>query len=150
MRQLGHDIKTHRLAAALFLVFWLAIWGFTVATWTTGMNPLAVRLHLLMPFVAGALAGWWRNTTAGNITGGMLAGLLFCVINWAIYVVFDRPGHAGTPSEGFWGMALLFGLLYAGIGIVLGMVGGIISALLAAALHRVRGGGGPAAPPGVS
>jgi len=150
MRQLWHDIKTHRLAAALFLVFWLAIWGFTVATWTGGTNPLPFRLHVLMSFVAGALAGWWRNTTARRITGGMLAGLLFCVINWAIYVVFDTPRHAGTPSEGFWGMALLFGILNAGIGIVLGMVGGIISALLAAALHRVRGGGAPAAPPGVS
>ena len=78
MRQLWHDIKTHRLDAALFPVFWLAIWGITVATWSGGITTLAPRLHLLMPFVAGALAAWWRNTSAGNITGRMLAGRLFC------------------------------------------------------------------------
>ena len=143
MRQLWHDIQTHRLAAALFLVFWLATWGITWATWQASMSSLALGLHLLLPFVAGALVGWWRNTTAGSIGGGMLAGLLLCVINWAIMLVFEI-GSAMPLDEEFIMEALVMGLIYAVIGIVLGMVGGLISALL------VRGGGGPAAPPGVS
>ena len=154
MRQLWHDIQTHRLAAALFLVFWLAIWGITWATWQAGMPSLVLGLHLLLPFVAGALVGWWRNTTAGSIGGGMLAGLLLCVINFAIMLVFEILRWPGRAQPGPELMAssedLVMGLIYAVIGIVLGMVGGLISALLAAALRRVRGGGGPAAPPGVS
>jgi len=161
MRQLWHDIKTHRLAAALFLVFWLAIWvlpwpgrGIGILGWPYN---LALYLHLLMAFVAGALAGWWRNTTAGKLTGGMLAGLLFCVIDEAIFMALQSLPALGRPQlvpewiwSGFWRVALAEGLIRAVIGIVLGMVGGIISALLAAALRRVRGGGVPAAPPGVS
>jgi len=54
-----------------------------------------------------------------------------------------------TWSE-FWGDALFLGLAYAVMGIVLGLVGGLNSPLLAAALRGVRGGGGPAAPPVVS
>ncbi len=159
MRQLWHDIQTHRLAAALFLVFWLALWGITWATWQEGMHPLVFGLHVLLLFVAGALVGWWRNTTAGSIGGGMLAGLLLCVINLAILLVFDEilrwPGRPQPDPElnsttmALW-EELLFFLIFAVIGSVLGMVGGLIGALLAAALRRVRGGGGPAAPPGVS
>ncbi len=158
MRQLWQDIQTHRLAAALFLVFWLAIWGITWATWQESMSPLALGLHLLLLFVAGALVGWWRNTTAGSIGGGMLAGLLLNVINCAFLFVFDeilrwtgraQPDPELTASIEWWGNLPWF-LIFAVIGIVLGMVGGLIGALLAAALRRVRGGGGPAAPPGVS
>jgi len=158
MRQLWHDIQTHRLAAALFLVFWLAIWGITWATWQAGMPSLVGGLHLLLLFVAGALVGWWRNTTAGSIGGGMLAGLLLYVINYAIMLVFEilrwpgraQPGPELMASSMSLGEELIFFLILAVIGIVLGMVGGLIGALLAAALRRVRGGGGPAAPPGVS
>ena len=157
MRQLWHDIQTHRLAAALVLVCWLAIWGITWATWQDGMHPLVFGLHVLLLFVAGALVGWWRNTTAGSIGGGMLAGLLLCVINLGIMFVFDeilrwpgrpQPGPEATTMS-LW-EDLFFGLILAVIGSVLGMVGGLIGALLAAARRRVRGGGGPAAPPGVS
>jgi hypothetical protein len=150
MRQLWHDIQTHRLAAALFLVFWLATWGITWATWQQSMSPLALGLHSLLLFVAGALVGWWRNTTAGSIGGGMLAGLLLCVINWPILLVIDIGSAVPLDDEGLIMEALVMGLICTVIGIVLGMVGGLISALLAAALRRVRGGGGPAAPPGVS
>ena len=139
MRQLWHDIGTHRLAAALFLVLWFAIWWITVTTWSGGMNTLVVCLHLLMPFVAGVLAGWWRNSTAGNIKGGILAGLLFCVIDFAILAVFQSLPEPGRMQSSFWGEALGMGLIYTVIGIVLGTVGGIISELIAAALHRVRG-----------
>ena len=81
----------------------------------------------------------------------MLAGLLLCVINLAIMLVFDEilgwPGSQHDPETtmSLW-EDLFFCLIIAVIGSVLGMVGG----LLAAALRRVRGGGGPAAPPGVS
>ena len=119
---------------------------------------MVIGLHLLLLFVAGALVGWWRNTTAGSIGGGMLAGLLYYVINLAIFFVFDeilrwtgraQPDPELTASHPWWEALIMF-LIFAVIGIVLGMVGGLISALLAAALRRVRGGGGPAAPPGVS
>jgi Na+/proline symporter len=153
MRQLWHDIRTHRLAAALFLVFWLAIWGITWANSDRGIGialGMVIGLHLLLLFVAGALVGWWRNTTAGSIGGGMLAGLLLCVINWPILLVIDIGSAVPLDDEGLIMEALVMGLICTVIGIVLGMVGGLISALLAAALRRVRGGGGPAAPPGVS
>jgi hypothetical protein len=121
------------------------------------MPWLVFGLHVLLLFVAGVLVGWWRNTTAGSIRGGMLAGLLLCVINLAILLVFDeilrwpgrpQPGPEATTMA-LWEEVLFF-LIIAGIGSVLGMVGGLIGALLAAALRRVRGGGGPAAPPAVS
>jgi hypothetical protein len=167
LRQLWHDIKTHRLATALFLVFWLAIWGIIVSPWDSGIPFLGLYLHLLLTLVAGALVGWWRNrnTIADSITGGMLAGLLYSVIDFVITVVFEILGTIlGTtgsvqPSPEmtwldfwleFWGEALGMGLVFAVMGMVLGMVGGLTSALLAAALRRVRGGGGLAAPPGVS
>lgn len=161
-----HDIKSLRLAAALFLVFWLAIVGITLATSAMpggGADPVW-GLHLLMPFVAGAFVVWWRNrnTIADRITGGMLAGLLFSVIDFAIEIMAQALPQLGKPQpfshltmrwmtwSEFWGDALFLGLAYAVMGIVLGMVGGLNSPLLAAALRGVRGGGGPAAPPGVS
>ena len=117
-------------------MFWLALWGITCVT----LYPAVFFLHLLMAFLAGALVGWWRNrnTIADRITGGMLAGLLFSVIGFAIQIIPET-----TPSLVL--EALVMGGFYAVIGMVLGMVGGLIGALLAAALRRVRGGGGPAA-----
>ena len=145
LRQLWHDIKTHRLATALFLVFWLAIWGIIVSPWDSGIPFLGLYLHLLLALVAGALVGWWRNrsTIADSITGGMLAGLLVCVINGVIEVVLQTLPVLGTAQPNpdttwleYGVEALGMGLAYAVIGIAFGMVGGLLGALLAAALRR--------------
>ncbi len=68
LKNLGADLLAHRLAAALFLAWWLAAWAITVATWLhgptgepEGMHPLAVALHSLLPLAAGGLVCWWRG-----------------------------------------------------------------------------------------
>jgi len=162
LRRLGQDLRTHWPAAALFLVFWLAVWGITAATWLfadgqpMGMHPLATLLHLLLPFVAGAMAGWWRQAPAARPRGlragagfGLLAGVLVMEANLAILFAGDaimaaRLGLDTGPPLDALVEVVDFGLLFGVIGVVQGAAGGLVAGLLAAgvlaaALRRVRG-----------
>jgi hypothetical protein len=42
MRQLWHDILTHRLVATLFALCWVGVWVMSVVMWTQGATG---RLH---------------------------------------------------------------------------------------------------------
>jgi hypothetical protein len=56
MRDLWHDITTHRRAAALALVVWLV----SLIPWLAADEFLLLQFPLMI--IAGSLAAWWRTT----------------------------------------------------------------------------------------
>jgi hypothetical protein len=151
MAHLWHDIKSHRLAAAIFLVVWLAAWGITVGIWqydadgySFGMHPVSIPWHFVLPLVVGGLVGWWRAAFGAGIKGGMLAGMLFCVTNMAILVAWSgiliALGRVSPDANLAWWEGLFevlhLGLTYALIGLALGAVGGLGGAALSVVMRR--------------
>ena len=64
MRRLWHDIRTHRLAGALFGLYWLVtilIIVVTSPTWHNGMPNIVLIAHLIVVIAAAALVAWWRD-----------------------------------------------------------------------------------------
>jgi hypothetical protein len=144
MRQLWHDIRTHRLAALLFMLLWATTWLVTVATWerdaagySVGMNSVAIPLHLVLPLAVGAFVGLSRNAASRPFSRACaLAGLIFGVIHFALLCLVDAvwlpevksgPGPSDMAAE-----ALAFAATYAAICVVLSMIGGGVSRAFAA------------------
>jgi hypothetical protein len=151
MRRLWRDIKDHPFSAALFLVYWLAVWGaHWYLKWNGGIPTAGLILHLLAPVIAGGLVGWWRAPTLegllvgrGHLAGGPLAAAL--VIELDIVLLFgtdqlDDVLHGKWPGvrewlvEGFfewleWSVA--FGIFALG----LGLIGAYAGAKLARVAH---------------
>ena len=149
MRKLWRCIQTHKRAAVLFLVYWLATLAVTVITWNEGIPLPVVGLLFTTPLIAGALVGRWRTATperaacSGNrIRGGMLAGALSGGIT-----ILVTPGGVGAGvinwiQEGQihdWSEGLGFLILFAVVGALLGLAG----AVLATILDRFRRHGRP-------
>jgi len=156
MREIWHGIRTHRLAALLFLVFWGSAWLLTVITWerdaagySVGMNSIAIPLHFVLPLVVGGLVGLSQSSASSAFWKACaLAGLVFGVIHFAVLWLVDvlwlpevesGPGFSELAAE-----ALAFTLTYAAICVVLSMIGGKVSRAFAAVWYD---GDGTCEPP---
>ena len=141
-------IRTHGLAALVFLAFWIVTWLVTAITWeldaeghSVGMNSIAIPLHFVLPFVVGGLIGLFRNSTMGSFWKTCaLAGLVFGVIHFLVLLVVDvlwlPQVESGVGFSELAAEALAFALSYAVICVVLSMVGGWVSRTFFSSLVR--------------
>ena len=162
MRLLGQNLRAHRRAEAIFLALWLALLAIAGAAWfglLPGWNQLFL-VCVLLPIPAGILVGWWRNVPAarqelGHITdsllGGSLVGALVMVLTQIVLVGFDaiQTLLSGAAYPLGW-EGVDFVTTFVIIGFVLGAIGGLIGAGLAAIWRHWHGQGGPAVPTGVA
>lgn len=153
MSRLWHDLQTHRRVVTLFGLLWIALWVVTVLTWwydeagySAGMPGSVTLLHLLMPFAAGILAGWWQAAAGRGIKSGALSGLLVSAADmlvmylWSAILLLQGKGQP-DPTLTVWSAlfeALAMGLFNCVAGLILGAVAGLIGGLVSAALHRTH------------
>jgi hypothetical protein len=122
-------------------------------------------LPFLLVFVASVLVGWRRmRDTPGwslapindSIKHGLLVAVLLMEIDLVIISVvaeLTEPSIETSSSAPWWGAvggALAFFLGFGIIAGAAGMIGGLLGALLAYAVHRWRHRGEPTAPAGMS
>jgi hypothetical protein len=167
--QLWQSMRTHPLVTGL-LILYSIICGILLVTmrvsplhmllflsgeFTWDTAPVAIMLAL--PIAAGVCGGWWavRRDVArpdgGRILNhGILAGLMAMVlpallgtIGLGLATWTDEEVYAG------WIWMVVGALLWAGASLALGVVLGVIGALLSVSVHRLRRQSGPAAPAGV-
>ena len=160
MRRLWHDIRVHRLAVALFVLFWLITALITVVTWDPNRMPTIVWvLHLIVVIAAAALVAWWRDADEKAMLVCLGIGALIGVVEiWVIMLAGDLgcwladcpPVPVPADEEPAWVFLLLLSMIASVIGLVLGLLGWLAAVILAS-LYRGRSGqGGPAAPTGVA
>jgi hypothetical protein len=156
--------RTPQWAVTVFVMYWLTTWGVTVAP--GGDRRLAVLLHLLLPFAAGAMAGWWQwwqhVPTAKRLSGSAGTALLVIQVDLAIAVVAEAIAVLAGAALSSWGPASSFaGLagqdgwiwltrlvltwaqfaLYLGmIGVFAGAVGGTLGGAIAAGVRYLTAG----------
>ena len=143
MKKLWQDIKAHKRATMLFLVYWLATLVVVPLTWDGGIPYPVVVLLLTVPLIAGILVGFWRSSTpehtvrfGDKIGGGMLAGLLCTEITFLVMkggVVEEVIGWMLGRGQRF-GEMLVFCIVAGVLGIILGFIG----AALASIMERFR------------
>lgn len=145
MRKLWQDIKAHKLAAVLFLVYWIATLVVVPITWDGGIPFPVVLLLFTLPLIAGILVGLWRPSTPehtvrlGDKTGDcMMAGLLCTVITFLVMkggAIDEVIGWMrGWEFYGQWGEMVVFFIVSCALGVVLGFAG----ALLASSIENLR------------
>ena len=61
MARLWYDISAHPRTTACFAMAWIAMWAMTALTWTGSLSSLTMLAQTVLPFIAGALVGWWRD-----------------------------------------------------------------------------------------
>jgi hypothetical protein len=168
--QLWHIMQTHRLATGLLtlysficgillvsmLISPLHLLLFLSGEFTWGTAP--VVLMLALPFAAGVWGGWWevrRDVAHSNggrlVNQGILAGLMAMVLP-ALLGIIGLGLAMWTDKEVFagWIGMMVGALLWAGAILALGIILGMIGALLSVSVHRWRHRGEPIAPAGVS
>lgn len=125
-------VRSRFIALVLFLGFWVFVRWLVQTTWEDGEPfPVVVVEWLVLPFVAGVLAGWWRGPHTGPaalLTGGLFAVLVVLVelgILMEIWTLFTGPPLDLLSFD--WDLPLLFIL----IGFVLGSFGAMLSSIVA-------------------
>ena len=146
MRQLWHDVRRHRLSAACFLVYWLAVWiAYWYFNWTGGIPTVGVVLGILALPIAGSLVGWWRAPAREGLliggrypAGGPLAAVFVIVADMAVLFApaFLRALQQGAAEwigvvVAFLRASVIMGL----IALLLGWLGALAGGLLASALR---------------
>ncbi|MCW5978162.1 MAG: hypothetical protein KIT09_08790 [Bryobacteraceae bacterium] len=155
MRRMWNEIKAHRLATALFLLYWLTAFCLDAFGWQKPENrpdmvTMVLYLHFLLPVIAGALVAWWRRNTLGRIAAGMVAGAVVLVVAVAAvlahqFIAFDM-GETGDSHERIT-EAPVFVMLLGLLGSLLGLIGAAGATGLGHLADRWRGkAAGPAAP----
>ncbi len=150
MRSLWRDVREHRAAAALLLVWWIALLaGFiylSLYSWANSGHSAPVVSDLVIsspafPFVAAIVAGWWRATAlkSGSWVGpsalsGLLVGQISCVAFvlciWGFFyligpLVPTSDYSSFPPSEWIIAGVVIFFVLGSVIGALGGLVGGV-------------------------
>jgi len=136
MRTTRRGIGIHRLVALFFLVLWVSAWAVTVGTWerdaagySVGMSPIAIPLHLVLPFVLGGLVGLHRaGMRSVSWKACALAGLVFGVVQFGVLWLVDGLWLPSVEFEQpFWEMAvgaIVGTVIYAAVCVVLAVLGG--------------------------
>jgi len=144
MRQLWDDIRTHPLAALLFLLLWTAVWLVTVVTWerdpagySVGMRPVAIPLHLVLPLVLGALVGLSRSAAGRPFMStcalaGVIFGLMHFALLWLVDALWLPEAPAALGPSDLAAEAVAVAATYAVSCVVLAMIGGGVSQIVAA------------------
>jgi hypothetical protein len=152
MHRLWHDIRTHRLAVALFGLYWLVAMLITVAAHIYPMPDIILIPDLIAVIAAAALVVWWRDADEQAVPVSKGVGALICAVEiWVIMLTSDLacwlaycpPVSVPADEEPAWVFLLLITIIASVIGGFLGWLGAIISMPLA---RWLRGRGGPAAP----
>lgn len=130
MARLWYDISAHPRTTACFAMAWIAMWAMTALTWTGSLSSLTMLAQTVLPFIAGALVGWWRMAPREHHIRpcGMLAGAIVTSLN--ITLVFFVDWAHGPTSPGTWewdvfGLWLVIAATFALLGAFLGFVGGV-------------------------
>lgn len=141
MSDFWQDIRTHKLAAAIYLICWVGIMAAEIITFDQNVATPVIPILFLIPLAAGGLVGWWRKAAreraarmGKRLWGGMLAGFLSFEITFLAMAGGAVDELIGwMRGRRFQGEEVLEFLIAAGIaGILLGLCG--------AALAQVVGG----------
>ncbi len=158
MRTLWRDVREHKVAAVLLLVWWLAILATLVAPqidrWSRGgygtmVDLVASYMLLGLAFVAGVLVGWRRVTGPGghwrlgdSVLSGLLAGVISLEAMALGYIGLYRLlgplfASSGSQISPLWPLETLgYTALAVGVGTLLGAIGGLVGSLAARASGR--------------
>jgi hypothetical protein len=146
MRRLWNEIKDHQLASAIFLIYWLIVFGLDVFRWHKPANRpddmlrSVLYLHFLLPVIAGAMVSWWRRYRSGGITGAMLAGAAVLVLDAAAVLTwhfFDFRYWESSSNESVFELPVLL-IALALFGALLGLIGATGATGLGDLLDRWR------------
>jgi hypothetical protein len=149
VRQLWADVSRHAVAAGGFLLYWVAVYVFTFATWSRGMSNRAVLFHVASPVIAGALVGWWRyprweslldrrwHMAEAPLAGAILALAIVSVVfvREAVQGLASGNAHIGAAGGMIFSW-LVASVLLGAIGAVLALFGALLSRLVAGVLRR--------------
>lgn len=146
MRRMWHETKDQWPSAALFLVYWLVVYGLDVFRWRKPANRpddmlrSVLYLHFLLPVIAGAMVSWWRRYKPGGITGAMLVGAAVLVLDAAAVLTWHffefRYWESSSNESGFELPVLVIALGL--FGALLGLIGSAAAKGLGDLLTRWR------------
>ena len=143
MSDLWRDIRAHKLAAIIYLLFWIGVLVVEVFTFVQDVAGPVIPFLFMIPLVAGGMVGWWRKATPahavrmGNrLFGGMLAGVLSCEITFIVMKGGAADELIGwMRGQRFQGIEVLEFLIASGI---VGVLFGLLGAALAQAVGENR------------
>ena len=141
-------------ALATILIFWIALWAVTIATWmyddegyAAGMPGPIFLLMMLGPLLVGFVLGWGRASLGQGMKAGLIGGVAYGLANmvaqllWGLVLrILGRiPAESMENMGGFWVFLfeiVEFTLLFTITGLVLGLVGGLLGAALSRQARR--------------
>jgi hypothetical protein len=137
MFRLWTDVRSHKIAAMLLFLYWLATLALAVLTWDRGIPLPVVLLMFTTPLLGGALVGWWQPDASTpvphRIVDGALAGSLIA----AAAFLFTKGG-AGDEVLGWMNGQRFQGDEVAGFLIFVCAAGAGLGAMGAALMKCIR------------
>jgi hypothetical protein len=136
MSDLLHDIRAHKLAAIIYLLFWIGVLVVEVITFVQNVAGPVIPFLFMIPLLAGGMVGWWRKATPehevrmiSRLWGGMLAGVLSSEITFIVMkggAAYELVGW--MHGQRFQGIEVLEFLIATGIvGVLLGLFGAALA-----------------------
>ncbi len=132
MRDLWQEIRAHKLAAIIYLFFWIGILVAEVITFDRNVAAPVIPLLFIIPLFAGGMVGWWRKATrerAARMRNWLWGGTLVGVLSSEITFIVMEGGAADEligwmQGRRFQGVEVLEFLIATGIvGALLGPCG---------------------------